>query len=327
MGNKFCKEGGDADISISVPDEPLIYSISEYRRSAVFNEAYNPEEDDNQNYPDVIHPKSDYQRQMLQSAAKNDRGCFLFRTLDDSQLKQVIDAMFEKKVVTGEFLINEGEDGDLFFIIEKGNYKVIKEWDTHTENLTNKGFGEIALLYKLPRLASVQATTDGLVWAIERQTFRKIVIRSAFRKRKMYESFLENVPLLENLEKNERENLADALKSKTYSAGQAVVKEGDIEDGMYFIEAGTLAVLKQIEGEEEKVKEIQGPGQYFGEMGLITEYPRKATVTATDDVKLAILDRLSFEQSVGTLMDVLKRNTTQDDFWALYPPTEKISPE
>ena len=94
------------------------------------------------------------------------------------------------------------------------------------------GLGESALLYRMLRPASVQAVTAGSVWAIDRQTFKKIVIRSEYKKRKLYESFLENVRLLENLEKYERENLADAIQSKIYSAGEAVLKEGDVADGM-----------------------------------------------------------------------------------------------
>ena len=47
----------------------------------------------------------------------------------------------------------------------------------------------------------------------------------------MYESFLENVPLLQNLEKYEWEKLADAIQSKTYSAGEAVLRVGDMADG------------------------------------------------------------------------------------------------
>ena len=52
------------------------------------------------------------------------------------------------------------------------------------------------------------------------------------------------------------------------------------------METGIVAVLKKIEGEEKRVSEI-GPGQYFGEMGLINNAPRLATVIAMDDVKLA----------------------------------------
>ena len=91
---------------------------------------------------------------------------------------------------------------------------------------------------------------------------------------------------------------------KTYSAGEAVLRVGDMADGMYFVETGTVAVLKKIEGEEKRVSEI-GPGQYFGEMGLINMAPRMATVIAMDDVKLAFLDRLSFERLVGPCIDVL----------------------
>ena len=57
---------------------------------------------------------------------------------------------------------------------------------------TTKGLREFTFV--------LQAETDGSLWALDRQTFRKIVLKSAFQKRKMYESFLENVSLLECLE-------------------------------------------------------------------------------------------------------------------------------
>ena len=73
---------------------------------------------------------------------------------------------------------------------------------------------------------------------------------------------------------------------------------------MYFVEAGTLVVLKQIDGQEKEVKqkseeissvslsspcqvnELQ-PGKYFGELGLVNNAPRQATVMARDDVRVA----------------------------------------
>ena len=107
----------------------------------------------------VVHPKTDGQRERLQGVAKN---CLLFKTLDDSQLIEVIDAMFEKKVESGEFLIREGDDGDFFYIIEEGTYNAMKE-DPETKEdkvvftYVNEGnFGELALLYNMPRAASVQ---------------------------------------------------------------------------------------------------------------------------------------------------------------------------
>ena len=155
-------------------------------------------------------------------------------------------------------LIQEGDDGECFFVINEGKFDVLKYYHDYDEAIvvykwgdTFVGFGESALVYRMLRPASVQALTDGSVWAIERQTFKKIVISREYKKQKLYETFLKNVRLLENLEKYERENLADAMQSKIYSAGEAVVREGDVADGMYFVESGTVDVLKQIEEAEE----------------------------------------------------------------------------
>lgn len=51
-----------------------------------------------------------------------------------------------------------------------------------------------------PRAATIQAETDGQLWAMDRQTFRRILLKSAFRKRKMYEALLDAVPMLKTLQ-------------------------------------------------------------------------------------------------------------------------------
>ena len=275
MGNKLCK-GGDTDSVISVPS---MDSREEKRRNAVSHKDFDPEDDDDSDTL-IVHPKTDSQKEKLKDAAT--RKSFLFTFLDDSQLKQVVDVMSKREVEAGEFLIQEGDDGECFFVINDGKFNALKYYHDYDEAIvvykwedTFVGFGESALVYRMLRPASVQALTDGSVWAIDRQTFKKIVISREYKKQKLYEAFLKNFRLLENLEKYERENLADAMQSRIYSAGEAVVREGDVADGMYFVESGTVDVLKQIEEAEEKVSEV-GPGKYFGELGLITEQPRQA---------------------------------------------------
>lgn len=61
-------------------------------------------------------------------------------------------------------------------------------------------FGELALLYNMPRAATIKAKSDGLLWAMDRQIFRRIVLKSAFKKRKMYEELIEVVPMLKTLQ-------------------------------------------------------------------------------------------------------------------------------
>lgn len=73
----------------------------------------------------------------------------------------------------------------------------------------------------------VVAVTEGTLWAMDRQSFRRIVLLSAFKKRKLYEALLERVPMLQTLDTYERMSLADALIARTYTAGECIIREGE----------------------------------------------------------------------------------------------------
>ncbi|KRF98020.1 uncharacterized protein Dwil_GK21366, isoform C [Drosophila willistoni] len=284
-------------------DEPPIIQSS--RRKSVFAEAYDPEADDDDEGATAVFPKTDEQRARLVESVKN---VLLFRSLEKEQMNQVLDAMFERKVQPGDYIIRQGDDGDNFYVIESGVYKVYIN-DKHVNTYNHTGlFGELALLYNMPRAATVQAESNGLLWAMDRQTFRRILLKSAFKKRKMYEELLNSVPMLKALQNYERMNLADALVSKSYEGGERIIKQGDAADGMYFIEEGTVSVRMDQDDAEIEISQL-GKGQYFGELALVTHRPRAASVYATGgQVKLAFLDTDAFERILGFLTDVLKRN-------------------
>lgn len=180
--------------------EPLVTRFA-IRRKSVFAETYDPENDpDDDEGASSIFPKTDEQRSRLVDAVKN---ILLFRSLEKEQMNQVLDAMFEKKTVVDEYIIRQGDDGDNFYVIESGKYRAYVG-DNHIHTYDNCGsFGELALLYNMPRAASIQAETPGHLWAMDRQTFRRILLKSAFRKRKMYESLLDQVPMLKTLQVSE----------------------------------------------------------------------------------------------------------------------------
>lgn len=78
----------------------------------------------------------------------------------------------------------------------------------------------------MPRAATIKADSVGELWAMDRQTFRRILLKSAFKKRKMYEHLLDNVPMLKTLKNYERMNLADALVSRSYDKGDRIIRQG-----------------------------------------------------------------------------------------------------
>jgi len=289
---------------MSVDEEPLVNRFAT-RRKSVFAETYDPENDPDEDEGAVaIFPKSDEQRSRLIESVKN---ILLFRSLDKEQMNQVLDAMFERKVTPDETVIRQGDDGDNFYVIESGIYKAyVGENHIHTYN--NSGsFGELALLYNMPRAATIKAETVGQLWAMDRQTFRRILLKSAFRKRKMYESLLDTVPMLKTLQSYERLNLADALQPKSFKANERIIKQGDAADGMYFIEDGTVSIrLNQDDGEVEISR--LSKGAYFGELALVTHRPRAASAYAVENVKVAFLDVDAFERLLGPCMDIMKRN-------------------
>ncbi|XP_003739419.1 cAMP-dependent protein kinase type II regulatory subunit [Galendromus occidentalis] len=284
------------------------------RRKSVFAEHYDPAEDEDDEAHRIIHPKSDEQREILAMAVKN---ILLFRSLDASQMQDVLDAMFERRVVPNEIVIQQGDDGDYFYVIQSGTYNIFVRNPTTGDNMNvgkyeNHGsFGELALLYNQPRAATIQATTDGSLWAMNRQTFRRIVLKSAHKKRVVYEKLLESVPMLSSLNAYERMNLCDALMPKEFKEGDCIIKQGDSADGMYFLEDGTVSIRVRSEGSEEE-KEISRftNGTYFGELSLITHKPRAASVYACSDVKTAFLDVEAFERLLGNCVEIMKRNIT-----------------
>ncbi|XP_018318273.1 cAMP-dependent protein kinase type II regulatory subunit isoform X2 [Mycetomoellerius zeteki] len=308
----------------STPDESSIKNrdahqsadlLPEGRAKNVFAETYNPEDDEEDDGFKMVHPKSDEQRQRLGESVKN---ILLFRALDEEQMADVLDAMFEKIVQPGEFIIRQGDDGDNFYVIERGKFEVyVKDLATTTENhihtYDNRGaFGELALLYNMPRAATVKAITSGTLWAMDRQTFRRILLKSAYKKRKMYENLINKVPMLKSLEAYERMNLADALVPKQYSDGEQIIRQGDTADGMYFVEDGVVRITRLGEhGREIEINRVPAGG-YLGELALVTHKPRAASAYAVGDIKLAFLDVEAFERLLGPCMELMKRNI--DDY-------------
>lgn len=298
--------------------EPPPTTSARNRRKSVSAEGYDPEADaDDDAYESkVVYPKSDNQRQRLGEAVKN---ILLFRSLDAELMQEVLDAMFERKVEPGEHVIDQGDDGDNFYVIDAGTYDIFVDIEGKPKlvgNYENKGFfGELALMYNMPRAATIVATSDGVLWALDRNTFRRIVLKTAFLKRKAYESLLESVPMLKTLDAYERMNVADALFPKQYEDGAQIIKQGDPADCMYFVEDGEVLIAMidkndPISGKEVEVNIVK-KGGYFGELALVTNKPRAASAYARGRVKVAALDVQAFERLMGPCMDIMKRNINE----------------
>merc|ERR1739848_519312 len=194
--------------------------------------------------------------------------------------------MSELQFDKDSYVIKQGEDGDQFFVVDEGELEVYANTGSErkmVQHITSGGsFGELALIYNTPRAADVVAITPVKLWVIDRVTYRRVLMDSTIRKRKMYEEFLDKVPILAPLQKYERLVVADALEPVNFKKGEVIVKKH-------------LVDLKT--------------SDYFGEIALLTDRPRAATVIASsDNLKCVRLDRARFNRVLGPCEDILRRN-------------------
>eukprot|EP01016_Furgasonia_blochmanni_P046332 TRINITY_DN6660_c0_g1_i2.p1 TRINITY_DN6660_c0_g1~~TRINITY_DN6660_c0_g1_i2.p1 ORF type:complete len:248 (-),score=94.50 TRINITY_DN6660_c0_g1_i2:273-1016(-) len=247
----------------------------------------------------------------------------MFSALDDKEKQIVIDAMEEKRFKAGEWIIQQGEDGDELYVVDSGELDCFKRFTKDGENKYLKtyqpgeSFGELALLYNAPRAASIQSKTEAILFALDRECFNNIVKESAVKKRERYEEFLKSVELLDTMDPYERSKIADALKPVKFHPNDYVVRQGEEGDTFFIIEDGQAIATKSVAGQPPETVFKYTSGDYFGELALLKEIPRQANIIAQTELKCVTLDRNSFKRMLGPLEDILKRNTHRYQKFAL----------
>ncbi len=236
----------------------------------------------------------------------------LFSHLDNKERQELFDFMREVRVEAGTVVIQQDDAAaNEMYVVASGELDVFKDYKD------GKGpvkvfkygpggvFGELALMYNTPRAATAKATTPCVLYSIDRVTFHSLIESETRKKRKLYAEFLSSVPLLQNLDPYEKLKIADALTTETFDDGAVIVKEGDAANKFYLILEGQVKVTKQ--GVETHNSPLE-PWQYFGELALLSDEKRQATCTAVGGVKLAAMDRESFDALLGPCKDILERN-------------------
>ena len=276
---------------------PLPLRFNAERRTSVSGESINPDKFDDWT-PEHYHEKTAEQMKRLEkSIGKN----FLFNNLDIDNKRLVINCLEEKKVPQNSVIIKQG---DYFYIVESGTVEFYVNSECVSASGPGSSFGELALMYNSPRAATAVAQTDCVLWALDRLTFRKVLLGSSFKKRIMYDDLLKSVPVLKTLTTYDRAKLSDALETRFFEPGQVIIKEGEVGENFYLIEYGECEVTKEGEGIVNRLK----GGDYFGEIALINDLPRQATVTAVKATKVAFLGKSGFQRLLGPVVDVLKLN-------------------
>ena len=164
-------------------------------------------------------------------------------------------------------IVAQGEPGRYFYIVERGQVQFVVDGKIKGTQDACSSFGELALIYSSPRMATVVATEPTDVWKITRDAFRYSMADAAKRRHTETVTTLQTVPILMGLNSTQISLLADAVHYQTFSTNQVIIKKGEVGELFYFIKEGEVLCNHAGENYSDRVLT---PGQCFGERSLIT---------------------------------------------------------
>jgi cAMP-dependent protein kinase regulator len=211
----------------------------------------------------------------------------LFVKLSDVTLGQIADVMRLVTYEPNERIIKQGEVGDQFYIIQKGSVVITQGNKELTRLLSGGYFGELALISNEPRKATVTALTTLQCYTIDKPTFTSVLgtLQEA-ETQSTGITILRKVKLLETLPEKYLITISKCLTLIEYRDGETIVQQGDEGDQFYMIAEGAVSVYVN----HAEVARLN-TGSYFGEMSLMNDERRNATVTALGPVICLALNR------------------------------------
>ncbi|CAD6208164.1 GSCOCG00010420001-RA-CDS [Cotesia congregata] len=173
-----------------------------------------------------------------------------------------------------------------------------------------KVLGELAILYNCKRTATITAATDCQLWAIDRQCFQTIMMRTGLSRQAEYTDFLKSVPIFKNLPDETLIKISDVLEETFYNNGDYIIRQGARGDTFFIISRGQVRVtIKQPDTTNEKYIRTLGKGDFFGEKALQGDDLRTANIVADDPdgVSCLVIDRETFNQLISSLDEIRTR--------------------
>ncbi len=227
-------------------------------------------------------------------------------------------ALFEKcplrRAEPGDLLIEQGSQGDSFFVICSGSAKVFRTDDGTRRELAalDEGafFGEMALLSDSPRTASVEAAAEdtqlleipaAVLTELSREHPTIATALKKFCRQRLLSNLMNGATLFKPFTKSERRDLVQKFRARDVIRGETLIREGQRSDGLYVILTGEVGV--RVQGTAvATLKE----GDVFGEMSLLTRTAATATVETTKKTSLLRLPREDFDAIIMSHPQILE---------------------
>lgn len=278
----------------------------------------------------------------------------LFASMSPVMLRALRQQFQMRSLRAGDEIVHAGAPDNSFFLVRAGRLEVVgtvdiagglyKPMHANLENdqamfflkkprritqLTRGDyFGELALLEGQPHEATVRALTPAQVLWLSRADFDRLLRSSlsfgdSAREQMRWLGILRQIPLFEGLDVALLQSIAGKLERLRLQAGDPVFRQGDPAGSFYIIERGKAGVL--IDGEQ---RASLGTGEYFGEIALLTNTPRTASVVALQPLSLLQLRADTFYELIqdSGLKHAIERTSSrrvlENERWARQRQTD-----
>ncbi|XP_021352271.1 cGMP-dependent protein kinase 1-like [Mizuhopecten yessoensis] len=213
------------------------------------------------------HEKEFRSKQLIKDAILDND---FLKNLDSTQIREIVDTMYEKQVKQGHYIIREGESGQHLYVSADGELEVLKGSKVLGKMVAGRAFGELAILYNCTRTASVRALSDVKVWVLDRRVFQAIMMKTGIQRQDENIRFLRSVPLLKKLPTEKLAKIADVLEVDFFHEREYIIREGGTGDTFFIINKGEVEVTQKIAGfdDPQLIRSLKR-GDYFGEKALL----------------------------------------------------------
>jgi CRP-like cAMP-binding protein len=204
----------------------------------------------------------------------------------------------------GQPVVRQGERAEAFYVVRRGVLEVVEEdpdsgEDLRTLRVLGRGeaFGELGLAEASPRTATVRTVQNAEVFQVDKGTFDELLASMVkvpeFAPTLQAVDELRQLSCFAHLETDELSELLDHGAWMVCSPRETIIEQGETGDAFYAIRSGQVEILK-----DHEVVGTLGPGGYFGEVALLLDVPRTASVRATTPVRAFRLEREGFDKLI-----------------------------
>jgi putative peptide zinc metalloprotease protein len=208
-----------------------------------------------------------------------------------------------RRVSAGEAVVRQGDTATEFFLVRHGRVNIVDETPDGEDDVLRsvsegEAFGEVALLQSTQRTATARAESDCELFVVDKGSFDRL-LADHVRVPDLAPSVsalndVWSLPPFRKLSADDALRVAQAGEWVALHSDTEVITEGEAGDAFYVVAAGRLQVFEH----GNLVRDL-GPGDHFGEIALLLDVPRTATVRSRTPVRLFKLDRDAFKAVVA----------------------------